>query len=220
MEWPRTRRSVRVRVLEPRGNVVRIGRTGRGFERSIRRHIPPEREPTPARHKVGALASPSVAVAMGHTNGLSLSFTMAACSNAGNTLVGNTGSQSAPGPVGSLQNPLQHRPAQLGRGGATQPTLLRTGCGTDVARPLACGSREPRPAPCAAGRSRAARRGSDDEVPTNRKPQTACEQGFRGERATRIELAFSAWEADVLPLNYARVSAPPYLRGPATLKRQ
>ncbi len=24
------------------------------------------------------------------------------------------------------------------------------------------------------------------------------------ERATRIELAFSAWEADVLPLNYAR----------------
>ena len=26
------------------------------------------------------------------------------------------------------------------------------------------------------------------------------------ERATRIELAFSAWEADVLPLNYARVS--------------
>jgi hypothetical protein len=28
--------------------------------------------------------------------------------------------------------------------------------------------------------------------------------GFGGERATRIELAFSAWEADVLPLNYAR----------------
>jgi hypothetical protein len=27
----------------------------------------------------------------------------------------------------------------------------------------------------------------------------------RVERATRIELAFSAWEADVLPLNYARV---------------
>jgi hypothetical protein len=25
------------------------------------------------------------------------------------------------------------------------------------------------------------------------------------ERATRIELAFSAWEADVLPLNYARL---------------
>jgi hypothetical protein len=28
------------------------------------------------------------------------------------------------------------------------------------------------------------------------------------ERATRIELAFSAWEADVLPLNYARM---PYI---------
>src|SRR5438270_12531037 len=28
------------------------------------------------------------------------------------------------------------------------------------------------------------------------------------ERATRIELPFSAWEADVLPLNYARVRAP------------
>ena len=27
------------------------------------------------------------------------------------------------------------------------------------------------------------------------------------ERATRIELAFSAWEADVLPLNYARSMA-------------
>jgi hypothetical protein len=26
------------------------------------------------------------------------------------------------------------------------------------------------------------------------------------ERATRIELAFSAWEADVLPLNYTRVA--------------
>jgi hypothetical protein len=31
------------------------------------------------------------------------------------------------------------------------------------------------------------------------------ELGLLGERATRIELAFSAWEADVLPLNYARV---------------
>src|SRR5579871_3732369 len=30
------------------------------------------------------------------------------------------------------------------------------------------------------------------------------------ERATRIELAFSAWEADVLPLNYARVRFAPY----------
>jgi hypothetical protein len=30
------------------------------------------------------------------------------------------------------------------------------------------------------------------------------------ERATRIELAFSAWEADVLPLNYARVLSKDY----------
>jgi hypothetical protein len=33
------------------------------------------------------------------------------------------------------------------------------------------------------------------------------------ERVTRIELALSAWEADVLPLNYTRVTAgrvPPY----------
>jgi hypothetical protein len=28
--------------------------------------------------------------------------------------------------------------------------------------------------------------------------------GLREERVTRIELAFSAWEADVLPLNYTR----------------
>ncbi len=32
-------------------------------------------------------------------------------------------------------------------------------------------------------------------------------QGNSLERATRIELAFSAWEADVLPLNYARVAS-------------
>ena len=29
------------------------------------------------------------------------------------------------------------------------------------------------------------------------------------ERVTRIELALSAWEADVLPLNYTRVRQPP-----------
>ena len=29
------------------------------------------------------------------------------------------------------------------------------------------------------------------------------------ERVTRIELALSAWEADVLPLNYTRVRHPP-----------
>ena len=39
------------------------------------------------------------------------------------------------------------------------------------------------------------------------------------ERATRIELAFSAWEADVLPLNYARgyhslLEPEEYRRGP------
>jgi hypothetical protein len=32
------------------------------------------------------------------------------------------------------------------------------------------------------------------------------------ERVTRIELAFSAWEADVLPLNYTRKVRPPYQR--------
>ncbi len=36
---------------------------------------------------------------------------------------------------------------------------------------------------------------------------------FRGERATRIELAFSAWEADVLPLNYARGAPARYQSG-------
>ena len=35
------------------------------------------------------------------------------------------------------------------------------------------------------------------------------------ERVTRIELAFSAWEADVLPLNYTRAPAHPRTRAPA-----
>ena len=35
-------------------------------------------------------------------------------------------------------------------------------------------------------------------------PQKPEEPRVALERATRIELAFSAWEADVLPLNYAR----------------
>ncbi len=35
-------------------------------------------------------------------------------------------------------------------------------------------------------------------------PKVGPDQHFLRERATRIELAFSAWEADVLPLNYAR----------------
>ncbi len=34
----------------------------------------------------------------------------------------------------------------------------------------------------------------------------AC--GFLVERVTRIELALSAWEADVLPLNYTRAEEP------------
>ncbi len=32
----------------------------------------------------------------------------------------------------------------------------------------------------------------------------AADLGFFVERVTRIELALSAWEADVLPLNYTR----------------
>ncbi len=35
-------------------------------------------------------------------------------------------------------------------------------------------------------------------------PGYALTCAFIGERATGIEPAFSAWEADVLPLNYAR----------------
>ncbi len=39
-------------------------------------------------------------------------------------------------------------------------------------------------------------------------PRISNEMGWNYlERATRIELAFSAWEADVLPLNYARVGS-------------
>ena len=33
---------------------------------------------------------------------------------------------------------------------------------------------------------------------------------FVVERVTRIELALSAWEADVLPLNYTRAVGPPW----------
>ena len=42
-------------------------------------------------------------------------------------------------------------------------------------------------------------------VVTSKTLQTKEIEGKALERATRIELAFSAWEADVLPLNYARV---------------
>ena len=43
-------------------------------------------------------------------------------------------------------------------------------------------------------------------MPDDRR-RPACEAGSEVERVTRIELAFSAWEADVLPLNYTRIDA-------------
>ena len=36
------------------------------------------------------------------------------------------------------------------------------------------------------------------------RSEVASKQALCLERVTRIELAFSAWEADVLPLNYTR----------------
>ena len=47
-----------------------------------------------------------------------------------------------------------------------------------------------------------------ERVAVQSTPTLTCEVGR--ERATRIELAFSAWEADVLPLNYARGWRPHY----------
>ena len=44
------------------------------------------------------------------------------------------------------------------------------------------------------------------EYAPGRLTQTKRDAESISERATRIELAFSAWEADVLPLNYARDS--------------
>src|SRR4051794_35749310 len=43
------------------------------------------------------------------------------------------------------------------------------------------------------------------------KVAARSKRGFRVERVTRIELAFSAWEADVLPLNYTRVGTARFL---------
>src|SRR5262245_23941753 len=40
---------------------------------------------------------------------------------------------------------------------------------------------------------------------TTRRSKSSTDKRTRLERVTRIELAFSAWEADVLPLNYTRV---------------
>jgi hypothetical protein len=45
----------------------------------------------------------------------------------------------------------------------------------------------------------------------------AAELGFPVERVTGIEPALSAWEADVLPLNYTR-AAPPTRRRPAWVR--
>jgi hypothetical protein len=42
-----------------------------------------------------------------------------------------------------------------------------------------------------------------DEAPVAGAPQRP-DRGLLGERVTGIEPAFSAWEADVLPLNYTR----------------
>ena len=47
-------------------------------------------------------------------------------------------------------------------------------------------------------------------MPGKRYRDHVCEQGFFVERVTRIELALSAWEADVLPLNYTRAADPPW----------
>jgi hypothetical protein len=42
------------------------------------------------------------------------------------------------------------------------------------------------------------------------RPERFLAWAFFLERVTRIELALSAWEADVLPLNYTRNGAPLY----------
>ena len=42
-----------------------------------------------------------------------------------------------------------------------------------------------------------------------RKAPRETRGAFLMERVTRIELALSAWEADVLPLNYTRVGENP-----------
>jgi hypothetical protein len=48
--------------------------------------------------------------------------------------------------------------------------------------------------------------GSDSHEGTHTRPRCAV-SCTNVERVTRIELALSAWEADVLPLNYTRVLA-------------
>ena len=46
------------------------------------------------------------------------------------------------------------------------------------------------------------------------RAEVASKQALCLERVTRIELAFSAWEADVLPLNYTRGMAPEPSKSP------
>src|ERR1700722_13882556 len=61
----------------------------------------------------------------------------------------------------------------------------------------------------------------DEPNPAAREPRKrhryGCYQDFRMERAKGIEPSFSAWEADVLPLNYARGAAQHYRAGPMVL---
>jgi hypothetical protein len=46
--------------------------------------------------------------------------------------------------------------------------------------------------------------GTDRRLADAILPETAPDLVIQRERVTRIELALSAWEADVLPLNYTR----------------
>ena len=45
---------------------------------------------------------------------------------------------------------------------------------------------------------------SNSELTRSRRQKIVLTWAFTLERVTRIELALSAWEADVLPLNYTR----------------
>jgi hypothetical protein len=64
--------------------------------------------------------------------------------------------------------------------------------------------------------------GSGAPKPDMKKPPAS--RGSSVERVTRIELALSAWEADVLPLNYTRrrvqyASSPPVARRPGGVEK-
>jgi hypothetical protein len=60
------------------------------------------------------------------------------------------------------------------------------------------------PAPWGDGRPMARRLDCDDAAIDRGRDSSLLTCGFLVERVTRIELALSAWEADVLPLNYTR----------------